>query len=338
MKFKPFGLQITEKEYRKLPYPSYSLLSDVEKEGVTVLNKAPEDLTLVEPIIIGSLVDKVLTDSANMPILYVVDSIPSDKPLLIIKDLIENINSLPNKEDILHKDNKKEIMFYCDRYAYFKDAAVRMKYLSAFKDFIKVYIDPFRDEDTSLIISKYQKEVADKLVASIKREFPYFNDKKGLGQVKLLGTINGTELKVMFDLILVDTKNKRLMPFDLKTGMDRYTFFKEGNYLKYNYYIQAALYKEVLKQNLVGTEFEDYRVDNFRILYCSKIDFMPVIFKITDKAHEEALNGFYSGTWYKKGLYELIEEFNFYKNNPLNAYRFEYIKTRGSKLLYEIDI
>lgn len=339
MKNVKFGLNITEREYRLLPEPSYSLLSDIEKEGPITINREKEDLTFVEPIIIGSLVDKRLTDSTNMPHLYVVDSIPSDKPLSILKDLVSDIVKLNDKVDLLSSKNKEHIMLLCDRHEYLKDPTTRLKNLRKYKEFISVYADPFRDDKNSMIVSKWHQESADKLVTAIKREFPYFNDKRGMGQVKLIGTINDTRLKVMFDLILVDRVNKRLMPFDLKTGMDRYTFFKEGNFLKYNYYLQAALYREVLKQNIKGTEFEDYKVDVFRILYCSRIDFMPVIFKVTEAMHTKALNGFYSGTWYKKGLYELVDEYNYYIKNPNNAYRFEYIKPKANgKVVYEIDL
>lgn len=332
-----FGLNISEQEYRKLPYPSYSLLSDLEKEGPFSISKPRVDISLEDPIIVGSLVDKLLTDSKNLGKVYTIDKIPQEKARDVINTIIEECIGFPVPLDVFHADNVKHIMEICDRYEYFKQKDTRIKYLKEFKTFIDVYMAP-RPEN-SIIITTYLRDQAYRVVNAIKKTFPSFSEKNGLGQVKLLGTVNGLELKVMFDMILVNHKQKVLYPFDLKTGVWLYEEFPKGNFVKFNYYLQGALYKEVLLQNLQGTPFEGYSVAPFRFLYCSRDSPLPMVFKMTEATHDKALNGFYSGGKWKKGLFALIEEYKFYISNPSNLYRREFIKidALGNQLL-EYDL
>lgn len=323
-----FGLNISEKEYRKLNYPSYSLLSDLIKEGPFCLSKPRADISDLEAIKIGSLVDKYITDSGNIGKVFVLDKVPSDKPKVIIDEMIERFAEFPNQIDLLDSENHPLIMEICDKYDYYKQKDTRLKYLKEYEKFIEVYTQPKPDE--YLIMTTYQRDTALRVVKAIKEQFPLFSDKNGLGQVKLIGKINGVELKVMFDLILVNEKTKVLLPFDLKTGINLYSEFPKGNYVKFNYYLQGALYKEVLSQNLVGTPYEGYKIAPFRFLYCSRNEFLPMVFKMTKEAHEKALNGFYSGGMWRKGLYQIVEEYKFYRDNPSNLYIKDYIKQTDS--------
>lgn len=333
---KPFGLQITENEYRKLNLPSYSLLSDIETDGPVVLYRPRVDISLDEPVIIGSIVDNYLTDGDNIKKTFVVPYIPSDKPKQIIFDLIEQSLFLPNPTDLLHKDNKEHIDKLCIKYDYFKTYATRIKYLSKFKKFIEVMNAGHIEQP--FIITNYQKSQADRVISAVQNTFPFFNYRKNLGQVKLTGFINGQKLKVMFDMILVDKANKRLIPFDLKTGIESYEEFITGNFITFNYYIQASLYKEVLLQNIKDSVFDGWAVEDFRFLYCSRMIPQPMIFKVVPEMHKKALEGFTINGIYKKGLYELVEEFKFYQANPRNRYRKDYVKSKGNRLILEKDI
>ena len=91
-----FGIQISEDEYRKLRHPSYSLLSDIKKDGPFAVSRPRADISLNEPIIIGKMVDSYITEgkppSDN---LYIIDKIPTDKALSICQDLMQLQPFLP---------------------------------------------------------------------------------------------------------------------------------------------------------------------------------------------------------------------------------------------------
>lgn len=324
------GLNISEKEYRALRLPSYSLLSDIQKIGPKAITAPPKELSNEEPIIIGSYVDKMLTDSKNVSDIYIVNNYPTAKPLEIIKILVDNYSKLSNTKKVFSLENKDIIMKVCDKFSYHVNWDARIKALSKFEDYFKVEMR--KDKDSITVLSTYQKDQAERLVRAIKMTFPFFSEKNGLPQLKLVGVINGVKVKVMFDLVIIDDKNKRIVPFDLKTGIKSYTTFINGNYLDFNYYIQGGLYHEVLLQNIKGTKYENYKVEPFRFLYCGREDFLPQIFEMSQARKEEAFNGFYTKSGeYKKGINTLLDEYKYYKENPENTYILNYLTVKNGK-------
>jgi hypothetical protein len=151
------------------------------------------------------------------------------------------------------------------------------------------------------------------------------HDDNIIGQIKLVTKVFGIDIKGMLDFVYISHKKKTVVPFDLKTGYRSYIDFFKTGYLGWNYYIQASLYKMLLQQVLsTHPILKDYKVDNFRFMYCGREDKLPAIFKVTDKQHEAGLSGFTFNAEKYEGVAELAQEYAYYKQRPNNRYKMGY--------------
>lgn len=312
------GLQISEKEYRALPYPSYSLLSSLSKNGPQAVYGEKIDISDADAIVIGSIVDAIVTEGGPPANMVIVDKKPSNKALEIIK-------ALAARDDLadpmlLSVKNQVMIKEECDKVEYYKSSntAARIKHLKNYQKYAKAVQ---KHGDDAMIVSSYQFHEASELAKNIFARFPFLKGDNIIGQVKIMGEINDVELKGMLDFIHIDHEKKEITPFDLKTGRGAHYEFFEGGFLNWNYYIQASVYREILQQYIKTTELADYKIKNFRFLFCGRKDRLPIIYRVTDKWHEAGFKGFtYEGKYYP-GVNELIEDLIYYLEHPNALYR-----------------
>lgn len=314
------GLKLTEPEYRELDYPSYSLLSGIAKQHATAVNGIKADISDHDAIVIGQITDARVTDGGDPDNLVVIDKKPAGKPLNIIKALCDR-NDLVDEDNPVGIKNKDIIDELCKEEKYYdsKSPEDKVKVLKKYNKYVKALR---KYGNGAIIASNYQYQQAVDLSNEIFLRYSFVKGPNILGQVKLLGEVNGETLKIMLDFIFIDHKRKIIMPFDLKTGFAKHYEFFEKGYLGWNYYLQASLYREILKQNIVGhPDLHDYKVDNFRFLYCGRQDKLPLIYKVTDRQHEAGFTGFnYHGMEFQ-GINELIEDFKWYKARPNAVYK-----------------
>lgn len=326
------GLQVTEKEYRALPYPSYSLLSGLSKNGPISLYGEKIDISDLDGIIIGSIVDSLVTEGKPPDNMVVIDKKPSNKALAILKALADRTD-LPGVY-LLSVKNKAIIKEECDSLAYYPKASTeqRIKYLKRYNKYVKA-LTKFGND--AMIVSSYQYHEANALTKSIFDKFPILGDPNILGQVKVVGEINGTEIKGMLDFIYIDHENKEITPYDLKTGIGTHNTFFERGFLGWNYYIQSSLYKVLLTQVIAKTSLKDYTINNFRFLFCGRTDRLPIMYKVSDKWHEAGLKGFEVENKKYAGVYSLLEDYNHYVEHPNALYRRGY---DNSEIDFDDDI
>jgi hypothetical protein len=316
------GYDISEKEYRALPYPSYSLFSSIAKYGPEAMFGVKEDISDLDGIIIGSIADSKVTEHKDPDGLVVIDKKPSNKALKAIKKLCER-DDLVDTKNILSVKNKAIVSEVCKEVDYYKtkDADGHVTALKKYKKYANALYSANGD---TLFASKYQYDTATYLTKAIFSKYGFLKAQKDniVGQSKFVGKIDGMDVKCMLDFILIDHARKLIVPFDLKTGIgEHHTFFETG-YLGWGYYIQASLYRELLIQEIAKhPELSDYTVDNFRFLFCGRQDFLPVIYKVTDKQHKAGFDGFeHKGTYYP-GIHELIADYEYYLSRPNSRYR-----------------
>ena len=320
MKKVELGLDITEKEYRALNLPSYSLFSGIAKQNASAVNGIRADISDHDAIIIGSIVDSRVTDGGDPDGLVLIDKKPAGKALNVIKDLCARTDLIDENNPIGMK-NVDIVDDICKAHDYYKSKNGKGR-IDALKKYNK-YVKTFRKHGSdAMIASNYQYQQAVDLSNELFLRYPFLRSKNVLGQVKLTGEVFGEEVKIMLDFIHINHTKKIIMPFDLKTGYGKHFEFFEGGYLGWNYYIQSSLYKEVLRQNIAAhPELHDYTVDNFRFMYCSRQDKLPIIYKVTDKQHDAGFTGFtYKGIPFQ-GIEELVEDFRYYKQRPNAVYK-----------------
>ena len=159
------GLQVSEKEYRDIPFPSYSLLSDISKNGTSVIGGARNtEIGEMDSVIFGKIVDSLLTDKKDPDNLYVVTKSPTGKAKAIIKALASYSHLMPNKHDIFHEDNKEILDGICEKLNYYKNYETRLKGLKNYVDYFNTYkrivLNKIKDEnkpkpEDCVIVSKY---------------------------------------------------------------------------------------------------------------------------------------------------------------------------------------
>jgi hypothetical protein len=313
------GLLISEDEYRELPYPSYSLLSDIKKVGgeIAVGGVRNPNINELDGVMVGKLVDNLVTENKMPDNIIVVKKTPTGKVKEVIKALAKYNKYLPNKEDLFHIDNLDVLDKLCGQVRYLKDKDKRILGIKNYHDYYKALVDAPKG---AFIISEYLYYGALKVVKLLKEEYPMLVTPEEYGfkiipQVKLLGEFNKTKIKGMLDFVVVDDANKTIIPYDLKTGSGKSDEFFTNGYLGWNYYIQAALYTELLKEELKSHPiYKDYKVVNFRFMYASRMELTTTVMVVTESMHESAINGFEYKEDYYQGVRELVNEFNHYNN------------------------
>lgn len=309
------GLNISEKEYRQLDHPSYSLLSGISKSGSHAMYGKRQDISELDSIIIGSLVDSMLTDGGLPANLIIVDRKPTGKPLEIIKNL--SIRTDLVDKELLSSKNISIIEEELNNLEYYKDSSlnIRLSKLRRYKKYAKVLENP-----TDMVASSYHVMEAKTLVSYIELRYAHLFEENTIMQVKLIGEYKGCKLKCMLDFVIIDHVNKIVKPYDLKTGIGpHYNFFEKG-FLGWNYYLQASLYRHILEQK-VKELYPGYTVDVFRFLYCGRKDKLPIVFTTSDKWHKAGFTGFkYQGVEYP-GIDELLDDFLYYEEHPNSLYR-----------------
>ena len=83
-------------------------------------------------------------------------------------------------------------------------------------------------------------------------------------------------------LIIVDHKNKVIIPCDLKTSSKKeWKFYK--SFIEWNYWIQAQLYWYIIRQNLDKDEvYKDYKLLDYRFIVISRNSRMPLVWIYPD--------------------------------------------------------
>lgn len=296
------GLQISEQEYRDLQYPSYSLFSDIEKVGIENVDPGSKNKQIgdLDGVIFGKIVDSIVTDGVVPSDLIVMTKKPAaGKVKTIINTLVDNLEFLPNKKNILAPENKSILLKACKIAKYYKDDQKRLDGINNYSEYIDAISDPKNKGKT--MVQKYIYDQALLAGKKIMLEEPfslpvnYPERYSALTQVKLVGTIgnilfanehDSIEVKGMMDYILVDHKEKIIKLYDLKTGSYDIKDFHEKGYVGWNYYIQASLYFALaytaIREHPI---YKDYKVEqtfNFAYYDRFKRGYICVSYSITD--------------------------------------------------------
>lgn len=162
------------------------------------------------------------------------------------------------------------------------------------------------------------------------RSRKWFEKKPGVEikmQFPIIFPAGERECKALLDLLYIDHNNKRISPIDLKTTGEVIEEFR-SKFVANRYYLQAAMYTDavhhwVLLEKMLGRDYSDYIIENFRFLTVEKeIDSVPLVYQCND---DDLKCGKYGGTIYdryRKGYLELLNDLSWHeKNRSWNAPR-----------------
>ena len=106
---------------------------------------------------------------------------------------------------------------------------------------------------------------------------PFEPDIERLYQLKFKGVFNGVGYRNMADLIVVNHKEKWVLPVDLKTSSKaEHDFYK--SFIEWRYDIQARLYWAIIRQNMDNDEyFKDFKLLDYQFIVVNRYTLNPLV-------------------------------------------------------------
>lgn len=287
--------QVTEEEYRADPAYSYSTLAKFDREGFDNLETL-FDRVESPSLLFGSMVDTMLTDGIEeFNKRFAVFDYPelSDSLTAIAKDLFNNYADKYSKIVDIPDDILAEIGLRNNYYAGDKYRSYRVKKI---KEECSNYYNllyaadgkiPASTQDYLDTVSCVEVLKSDEYTKWYFQENDAFNDDiQRFYQLKFKTEWDGIPLRCMADLIIVDNKNKIIIPCDLKTSYKKeWNFFK--SFIEWRYWIQAQLYWYIIRKNLdASIEFRDYTLAPYRFIVINRITKKPLVWIYDDTMSE----------------------------------------------------
>lgn len=245
--------------------------------------------------ILGSAVDCLVTRGTQQfeQEFYIsrLENKPSDTVKSIINEVFYKANITPEQIGLFAPnfiDYKDLILESCDSHNYqlnWKNETRVNKILENYE-----YWNELVESNGKIILTTEDESLINKIVLNFlqndntKYYFTNFAEEKEIiNQLHIDFEIEGVECKALLDGVVVNTEDKTLEPFDVKTTGDKVFYFPKSM-RRFGYYIQAAFYTEALKQWKERHKiYKDYTIKNFVFVVSSTLDpETPMVFKCTD--------------------------------------------------------
>lgn len=263
----------------------------------------------------GSLVDDMLQPEFNINDKYYV--FDGEKPTAMLGTLCDELlNTYDTVPDLINGNNILSTIKKIDLWKTTKDDGKLVgKFTLEASDYV---IAMFNSKNKTLVTNLLVQE-AEEMVALLKtHEFSRdFFKQYLLHQVEVNFEFSNFRFLSFLDYIKIDHENKTIRGIDLKTGSKPVSEFL-SNFIKYRYYLQAALYQMAIQHYAIENGLGDYEILPFQFLYCGRYEKIPTTLEFTDKWEEAALEGFTTTSGYKyKGLYELVDSIEWHWRNEV---------------------
>lgn len=273
---------------------------------------------------LGKLVDFIRTEGEEKAReVYSVNILAPLPPQLeqYVNYIVENIES----EKALTNDLKLEAVKNLNILKSSKKEDTILKTLSVTDDYLKFYyknkdkiIISFEDWTTAIsIINEWKNNEYTRTYTNMvtHKHIEVFDE------FPILWEYNGIDLKSKLDRIIIDHKDKTIIPIDYKTSSkDVHNFIK--SYWNYKYYYQASMYVAALK-----FIFPEYKILPFIFIVGSTVNNEVAVYEINSLDTRTAMNDFKleSGN-VVKGWTNLLQEMKEQKELNYFEYTLNYIK------------
>ena len=302
---------MTEKEqkYREDPALNYSLLSKLDQD-VRRIVREEDDVTKYQTF--GSIVDKLLFEKQDFfNDFYIVDfQYPSDNIKAIVDHLFEEQYEGMSGADDAIKIKAAEIGYGQS----WKPETLVKKVVDQGGNYLKKLWETVgykiitQDEynEAMLIIDMLKYHPFTEHILNVKGNKDY----EVFSQEPLFATIGGIKYKGLLDHLIVNHKDKQVYPYDLKTtSSNKFA----SDVVKYRYYLQAALYRDLVEQN-----YPQYTIDNFTFIVARRGNINnPLLYECTDGDIKMGRDGGVNpntGKWIK-GYKQLAEEYYWHQKH-----------------------
>lgn len=270
---------MTENEYRSIDKWSYSTIKDFKQKGLLYFYKKHVLREKVKESKSGSLtrgkaVDSLIFDGEGFYDKFYVGSNENSvtgKGLTFVEKLFEY--TLAGGE------------FWTNFQRAYVDAELQ-------KPSVEKYLENFKDSALQSLyesmLSSFGKEVlsieefhsCEKVVTQLRScsHTSHIFSCEGFNQLPVEFEYKGFKLKALLDRVVIDHKNKKISPYDLKCVDDVNGF--EFKWLKDMYYVQEGLYTLAIEE-FRDCNFPEYEIEKFKFIVCQQDGFQsPLIYDI----------------------------------------------------------
>lgn len=284
---KDISWNVPEEVYRADPALSYSTLAKYEREGFNNLKHLFDKLE-TPSLVFGSAVDAIITGGQEeFDKGFMVAEFPSipDSIIKIVRSLFKQFGMLGTYRtlnDIPDTVVIQETIYQSYQLNWKPETRVKVIKEKGAEYYSLMYIAGDR---TILNTNTYQDICnavkALKESASTKFYFaednPFEPEIERFYQLKFKGEFENIPVRCMLDEIIVNHKDKTILPIDLKTTKSVITF--NHSFYQWGYFIQAQLYTYILDQNIKNDDyFKDFKILNYKFIAVDKYLLLPVVF------------------------------------------------------------
>ena len=330
-------MNLPEQEYHDYPAWSYSAIAKYARNGFSAIATIHDKVTPTPEMEFGSLFDSFITKGKQTLDDYAVADFsvpPAEKGVL---DILATTSTYNHFEEIPMNEviNAAESARYQPNWKPY----TRYDKIAKYSD----YYDTLKSGKK--LVSKADWDDAMGMY-KVFREDPYLKTLFGTKSTKDVEYIyqaqfvvdyetefHGTvKVKCMFDLLIVNHKEKTIQPVDLKTSsMPAYDF--PEHFVKMRYDIQGDEYSDVLRLVIDKIpEYQDYTILPYLFTDVSRTDMVPVTFVYDQTAGLSFTKG--EKTYTYKRWDELLDEIIEYEDS--HAVAPHYISVQGPNNLIEI--
>lgn len=281
MRLSDLALDMAEGQYHALPFLSYSILARYEREGgFKSLPQTWGELWAPQPktdaLVFGGAVDAIVTGGMEeFGARYRVADIPQtqDKVRQAMDALLDR--GVPPCDT-------ERVLGVIDEMAFYPSWRKETR-LAKLNEGL-AYYEAMRADDGRQVLDAATHarvlSVVDDLRRSPLAGALLFGDlpvgQERFFQLKFTAKFAGTPYKAMCDMIIADHARRTLHIYDLKTtGKESYSF--RQSYLDWGYHIQSWLYRRILEEAVMMTDFDGYTVDGFSFIVASKTAGEPCV-------------------------------------------------------------
>lgn len=315
--------KVDEPTYRADPALSYSTLSKYEETGFNNLNNLFEKVE-TPSLTFGSAVDSIITGCREeFEERFMVAEYPStpDSIVKIVKDIFKEFNTTHSSLDSIPDS---EIIYRATSLGYQPNwkPETRAKVIKEKgKDYYNLL---FIAGDRIILDTKTYQDVCNavKVLKTSNATKFYFEDNNPFDlsieryyQLKFKGEFEGIVYRNMADLIIVNYKEKWILPVDLKTSSHaEWDFYK--SFINWKYQIQARLYWRIIRQNLDKDDyFKDFKLLDYKFIVVNKRTLTPLVWGFPFTQTLGTLKFGKNGQIEMRDPFDIGKELNYYISN-----------------------
>lgn len=328
-------MNMDEERYHAHPAWSYSTIARYARGGFKALGTLHDKVTPTPEMKFGTLFDSLMTKGLDETRQHYA-VFEGDYPPTTIKAILDRILAVTEGTVWQHIENSVKLNV-CDEFEYQKNwkPETRLKKLEEYIDYYDFIYDAYGKEIISVQdwndIMDMKKAIENNSVINRLFGGKKSDDIEYIYQAKFMVSMNICHKKItvkfMPDLLVVDHKNRYIIPVDLKTsGMPAYDF--PDHWLKMRYDIQAGLYTDALQvivDNLTQIDEEPYEIMPYVFVDISRTDKIPLAFEFDPRANDGHLQ---LKQYRYKNWKELLSEIITYESKELRVP--SYINEEGS--------